>query len=325
MATNGSVDSGGYQGRVLRFEWGTNSINPSDNTRNIWYKITAVGGSSSIYYHHNETIEINGTNVYTGSDSHAVTTNDVLVSDNMTINQSSTLTLVVKMHGGIYNRTDNINTEKSWSLDEIPRFSNLTSLSVKSKTINSITLQYTTDKSANLFARFTSGGDSTEWLNFGNPFVNNTTSGTFTIYYRNRENSNRLVPNTSYNIEVLCRSAVSGLDTAKSISVTTYQIGQISSVGNFNHGDNASIVITNPSGSSLNLAMKIGNTQILSKAVSAGTNAISFTDEQLDAIYKLYGSGNTLTATFILTTASSYTNSKTCTITLKRKSKNNKK
>ena len=24
MSTSGSVDSGGYQGRVLRFEWGTN-------------------------------------------------------------------------------------------------------------------------------------------------------------------------------------------------------------------------------------------------------------------------------------------------------------
>lgn len=71
--------------------------------------------------------------------------------------------------------------------------------------------------------------------------------------------------------------------------------------------------------------MKVGNTQILSKTVSAGTNTISFTDAQLDSIYKLYGSGSSLTVTFTLTTASSYTNSKTCTITLKRKSKDNKK
>jgi len=63
--------------------------------------------------------------------------------------------------------------------------------------------------------------------------------------------------------------------------------------------------------------MKIGSTQILSKTVSTGTNAISFTDSQLDAIYKLYGSSSSLTATFVLTTAGSYTNSKTCTITLK--------
>lgn len=80
MATSGSVDSGGYQGRVLRVAWGTNSTSAEDNTRSIWYTVTAVGGSSSIYYHHNDYVNINGTRVYTGSSSHAVTTGDVLAS-----------------------------------------------------------------------------------------------------------------------------------------------------------------------------------------------------------------------------------------------------
>lgn len=80
MASSGSVDSGGYQGRVLRFEWGTNSTNPENNTRSIWYRVTAVGGSSSQYYHHNETVDINGTRVYTGSSSHSVKTGTVLAS-----------------------------------------------------------------------------------------------------------------------------------------------------------------------------------------------------------------------------------------------------
>ena len=114
MATSGSIDSGGYQGRVLRFEWGTNSTNPTNNTRVIWYKLTAIGGSSSIYYHHSEVIKVNGTTIYTGAESHAVTTGDVLVSGTLTINQGNTTTLTVDMHGGIYERTDNINTAKSW-------------------------------------------------------------------------------------------------------------------------------------------------------------------------------------------------------------------
>lgn len=70
--------------------------------------------------------------------------------------------------------------------------------------------------------------------------------------------------------------------------------------------------------------MKIGNTQILSKNIQTGTNIINFTDTQLDAIYKLYNNNNSLTVTFILMTGK-YTNSKTCTITLKRQSENNKK
>lgn len=91
----------------------------------------------------------------------------------------------------------------------------------------------------------------------------------------------------------------------------------ITRLSNFEHGSNASVTIDNPSGSALTLVMKIGSTQILSKSVSTGANIISFTDTQLDAIYKLYGSNSSLTATFIVTTPAGLSSSKTCTITLK--------
>lgn len=71
--------------------------------------------------------------------------------------------------------------------------------------------------------------------------------------------------------------------------------------------------------SSLSLAMKINGTQILSRTVKTGSNTISFTDAELDNIYKKYGTLSSLTATFIVS-GSGYSNSKTCTITLKRKS-----
>lgn len=299
MAISGSVDSGGYQGRVLRFSWNTQSINSANNTRIITYSITAVGGSSSYYYHHNETVEINGTRVYTGSDSHQVYTNDVLASGTMTINQSSTQTLTVKMHGGIYSRTDNINKEQSWSLDTIPRYAKITSHSVASSGLNDIKVNWGADSTCDAVQYSLNGGSWTGTS--GSPY---TISG--------------LSPNTSYSIKTRVRRKDSQLWTESStITGTTKDIGKISSVDNFNHGDSTVINITNPSGSSLNLAMKIGNTQIQNKSVSAGNNTISFNDTELDNIYKLYGSGNILTATFILTTAGSYTNSKTCTITLK--------
>lgn len=63
--------------------------------------------------------------------------------------------------------------------------------------------------------------------------------------------------------------------------------------------------------------MKIGNVEIFNKVVSTGSNTISFTDTQLDAIYKLYQNNNSLTVTFILTTDNKYTDTKTCTINLK--------
>lgn len=301
MATSGSVDSGGYQGRVLRFSWSTKST--SGNTRKISYSVTAVGGSSSQYYHHNETVDINGTRVYTGSDSHSVTTGTVLASGDMDINQSVTTTLKVDMHGGIYSRTDNINKSQSWTLDTLIQAPTINSLTVKSRTINSITCTYDTNHSDVIYYKLsTSAGYTTG--------ATNVTKGDFTI--------SGLEPNTKYTINFIARNwaGTSMLDNFANVDGTTYDIAKISSVGNFNHGDNASVVITNPSGATISLAMKIGNTQILSKTVSAGTNTITFTDSNLDAIYKLYGSSSQLTATFIVTTGS-YTNSKTCTITLK--------
>ena len=62
--------------------------------------------------------------------------------------------------------------------------------------------------------------------------------------------------------------------------------------------------------------MKIGNTTILTKSANSGGNSISFTDAQLDTIYKLYGNGSSLTITFTVS-GGGYTNNKTCTISLK--------
>ena len=311
MATSGSVDSGGYQGRVLRFSWGTNSV--SGNTRNIWYKLEAVGGSSSFYYHHNDTVDINGVNVYAGSDSHAVTTGDVLASGNMDIDQNNTTAITVHMYGGIYVKSNNIETTKSWDLDALIQAPTISSLKLKSRSLDSLTFEFACTKADNWYYKLSS---QSSWSQGSTTEV---TSGEFTI--------SGLNTNTEYTINFLARNwdGSEAKDSSKDVKGTTYDIGKITSVSNFEHGSSTNIVITNPSNSSLSLVMKIGNTQILNKSISSGTNVINFSDAELDNIYKLYGSGNTLTATFILTTVSKYTNSKACAITLKRKSKNDKK
>lgn len=56
-----------------------------------------------------------------------------------------------------------------------------------------------------------------------------------------------LEPETKYTIYVQARNqADNSLKTTETISETTYAIAKISSVNNFNHGDNASVSITNP-------------------------------------------------------------------------------
>jgi len=72
MAVNGSVNSGGAQGRALQFAWETQSTSADNNTRTIYYEVRAIGGSSSQIYHHNDYVDVNGTRVYTGPSSHSV-------------------------------------------------------------------------------------------------------------------------------------------------------------------------------------------------------------------------------------------------------------
>lgn len=315
MAASESVDSGGYQGRVLRFEWGTNSTNAENNTRVIWYKVTAVGGSSSIYYHHSDYVDINGTRVYTGSSSHSVSTGTVLASGTMTIEQSSTMTLTVEMHGGIYSYSDNINTTKSWPLDEIPRYSDITSLSIKSRTINSITISYVVSRSANIYCSIDGG---TTWLNNGNPFKTNTTSGEITIYYKDAASSSKLEPNTSYTITVLSRATISGLDRTKNVSATTYDIAKLVNVPNINIGASQALTWTNPSGAAISLKLcKTDNTQITDYGTVTGTSKTVTPDAS--TIYALTPNSNTYTARYIITTTAngtSYTNSKDFTFTV---------
>ena len=176
--------------------------------------------------------------------------------------------------------------------------------SFNSKTLNTIKMNWSCDSTVDHIWYSLNNGN---WVDAGNV---NSTQGTYII--------SGLSPNTTYSIKTrVRRSAVQTTYDTGAVSATTYDIGKISSVSNFNHGDSTTLVTTNPSGSSLVIAMKIGNTQILSKSASTGSNTISFNDSQLDSIYRLYGSDNTLTATFILTTAGIYTNTKTATITLK--------
>lgn len=144
------------------------------------------------------------------------------------------------------------------------------------------------------------------------------TSGSYGAYQTSATFSN-LKPNTAYVIEVKKVASASGEAGSTTLNVTTYDIARISSATNFNLGSNASVTITNPANVTASLVMKVGGMQILSKNLSVGTNIISFTDAQLDAIYKKFMTANSVTVSYTLITSgnSSWTSTKnvTCSLT----------
>ncbi len=194
----------------------------------------------------------------------------------------------------------------SKTLTKIPRYATV-SQSLNSRSINSIKINWSSDSTIDYIWYSTNNGSSWTGIN-----VTDGTSGTYTI--------SNLSPNTTYKIKTRVRRKDSQLTTDSSaLSVTTYDIAKISSATNFDLGSNASVTITNPASATATLVMKIGTTQILSKNLSTGTNSISFSDTQLDTIYKKFSTSNTLTVSYTLTTNSnsSWTSSKSviCTLT----------
>ena len=113
-------------------------------------------------------------------------------------------------------------------LDKIPRYANLTSYSVKSRTIDTITLQFSADSTLD-WAQYMEEGYG--WADLPN---DNT--------IRN------LQPNTTYIIKIRVRRADSQLWTESGyISASTHDVGKISILNDFEHGDDVNLTITNPS------------------------------------------------------------------------------
>lgn len=126
-----------------------------------------------------------------------------------------------------------------------------------------------------------------------------------------------LEPNTTYNFKLRLRRTDSQLTTdSQTVAKSTLDIARILNLDNFEHGDDAEINISNSAQiANLNLEMKVNNEQILTRILNQLENTIKFTDDELDKLYKKYGTENEIEANFILHSGD-YTNSKTCIVTL---------
>lgn len=286
------------------------STNADNNTAVVKYVVTCTTSGSS--FNNNEqtgTFYIDGdryTDTYTlpSNETTTVFNKQVTVSNASGRRISASYSFPSTPSYGTQSGSDSVTIPV---LVETPK---INSLSLKSRTLDSLTFSYSLEKAADtVYYKLSTASSYTK-------IASNSKSGSFTV--------KNLTPNKSYTINFRARntSGSTNKDANKNVSGTTYDVGKISSLNNFEHGSNVSVSITNPSGSSLSLNMKIGSTTIFTKTVNTGNNTITFTDDQLDGIYKKYGNANSVTATFVLTTDSDYTNSKNCTITLTGNQKN---
>lgn len=275
---------------------GTGSHNSNYNNSTYWLTSldseALINGTGNYSWANNTELFI-GETVFTNKHNDNGSSENVTVSGRWFSNLTSSS--VVGTNLSVSGVVSNIPT--------IPRYATLTH-SLNSKTINSVKVNWSADSTCDR-VEYKIGSGS--WVTAS---TSSAKSGSYII--------SNLSPNTTYSIYTRVRRADSQLYTTSSIlSVTTYDIAKISSASNFNLGDTIKIVVTNPGSGTISLKMKIEETIILTRNIITGTNMITFTDEELDSVYKNFDISNTVSITYILTTNNTWNNSKivTCTLT----------
>lgn len=133
MASSGSFNTSGYEGRYLTFSWTEKSQSITDNKTTISWTLKGAGGGESVYYHaRNIKLTIAGTTAYyqgEGTSSNYIKLWDgtVVASGEFTFTHASdgTKTFTASVEAGIYVWAVNCTGSKTFTLDTIPRKSSL--------------------------------------------------------------------------------------------------------------------------------------------------------------------------------------------------------
>jgi hypothetical protein len=279
------------------------STSTANNTSEISFSFTIYKASyswsnwKSITY----SISINGTSYsgtipsYSAGSTLTIRTGSQTVSHNSDGTKSINYSFSVNDGSGQSYTCGNASASGSMNLSTIPRYAKA-SISLNSKTVNSVKLNYSADATIDGIWVSKNGGAWESGYALTSPI-----------------NVSGLSPNTKYTLKIRVKRADSQLySESNSIEVTTHQIATLSSVPNVNIGSAHTITWANPSGASTSLKLcKTDNSVIIDYGTVTGTSkAITPTASK---IYPLTPNSNTYKARYILTTTAngkSYTNSK---------------
>lgn len=215
MASSGSFNTTGYDGRYLTFAWSVKSQSIENNTSTISWTLKGAGtGGSSWYRSGNFKVVINGTTVYSSATRIQLYNGTLVASGDFTIphNSDGTKSFSASAEAGIYTVAVNCRGSGNFTLPTINRYAKITSV-----------------------ANFTDEG--TPKVNFSNPNnsklkitlkagsytitrdnVTASSSYTFTLTDAERNNLRSQTPNSNsitvtYGVGTYIGSAVANTDT----------------------------------------------------------------------------------------------------------------
>lgn len=302
-----------YTGKLSVWE---NSYDIASNSSNVGYRLQLISGNSGRFgdLKASYSVTIDGVCRNSGSGSYSLGHNGTitLCEGNFTVwhnddgKKSVWCSAVIDFQShsaspGDFYPSGNLN------LSTIPRYTTVYN-SLRSKTINTLDINWSTTNSVDWIQYSLNGGG---WTDTQSANAADWKSGHYPI--------GGLNPNTNYTIKTRCRRKDSQLwSEAGTFNVTTYDIAKLTSTPNVNIGSAHNITWTNPSGASTSLKLcKTDNSTIIDYGAVTGTSkSITPTASK---IYPLTPSSNTYKARYIITTTAngkSYTNSKDFTFTV---------
>ena len=211
------------------------STNSSNNTAVVKYVVKCTcSGSSYNNYEQKGTFYIDGTK-YTNTYKLPSEKTTTVFSKQVTVSNASGRKINASYS---FPTTPTYGTKEGSTSVTIPvlvQAPTINSLTLKSRTLNSLTFSYTLSATtSSIYYKLSTVSGYTR-------VATNVKTGQFTV--------SGLSPNTSYTINFLARntSGSTSKDTTRNVSGTTFDIGKITSATNFEHGNSANLTISNPS------------------------------------------------------------------------------
>lgn len=129
MASSGSFNTTGYQGRYLTFAWSVSSQSVANNTTTIAWTLKGAGTAQSSWYRSgNFKVVINGTTVYSSSTRIQLYDGTLVASGNFTMTHdvAGNKTFSASAEAGIYTVAVNCSGSGSFTLPQIARAAKIT-------------------------------------------------------------------------------------------------------------------------------------------------------------------------------------------------------
>lgn len=275
-------ENGQYSGNMYLKAELTATANINTGKYNVYYKI--IGGGAAAYsyaYLHRVSLSVGGVNRYYNDDVNIQVTNETFVADgNFVIDPGK---YNIELSGGYINKNvTNINGSNEITLADIPRYTNV-SISQKSKDINSISINWTSDDARDHTQYRIKEGSSnySGWIDARDTVASDNKSGHFKI--------SNLKPNTNYKIQVQVKRTDSQLwSSSNELAITTYDYAKFVSVSNADFGENAIISKSNESGITDRLEIYADNSLIATRTNIDMSYNLILTQNELDNLYKKY-------------------------------------